>query len=198
MAREKSDLFIWLGDNIYIDKKSRFPMIFNGAEEEDFVKGYNSINLNHNYTILKNSLDVVGIVDDHDFGKNNGNKHYKNKEISKKHFLNFIEEPKDCERWDVNKGEESRGIYDSYLFGENTNRTVQVVMLDNRFNFDSNSFLGKNQWKWLENLFHNTQPTPKVTIIGSGIQVLPTDKLYQGFIFHLLPFFSKFAKFFFS
>jgi hypothetical protein len=61
----------------------------------------------------------------------------------------------------------------------------KVVMLDVRYNKDPPSmwsdkqgdFLGEEQWRWLE--AELADPEPDLVLLGSGIQVLPTDKIVQ-------------------
>ena len=42
--------------------------------------------------------DVVGVWDDHDYGINNGDKHFEHKEAFRDKFLDYIDEPPDSER----------------------------------------------------------------------------------------------------
>lgn len=41
---------------------------------------------------------IIGVWDDHDYGKNDGDKHFPFKNRSRKAFLDFIGEPLDTER----------------------------------------------------------------------------------------------------
>ena len=41
---------------------------------------------------------VIGVWDDHDFGTNDGDRHFKFQKRNRKAFLDFIDEPADTER----------------------------------------------------------------------------------------------------
>ena len=48
--------------------------------------------------LLKQTGAVIGIWDDHDFGTNDGDKHFEHKDQNRELFLDFIDEPIDSER----------------------------------------------------------------------------------------------------
>lgn len=68
---------------------------------------------------------MLAIWDDHDYGQNDGNKHYPYREESQQIFLDFMDEPKYSTR------RRQEGIYASYIVGAD-NRTVKFILLDNR------------------------------------------------------------------
>ena len=91
---------------------------------------------------------IVGIWDDHDYGINDGNKHFEYKDEFKELFLDFLNEPKESQR------RKQPGIYTSYKFGP-PNRQVKLILLDVRYFADRRTdihgeTLGEQQWKWLE------------------------------------------------
>lgn len=48
---------------------------------------------------------IIGIWDDHDYGINNGDMTYYNKNLTRRLFLDFIEEPEQSpRRKDINEG----------------------------------------------------------------------------------------------
>src|SRR4051812_5026139 len=103
------------------------------------------------YQILYKKVPTIGIWDDHDFAINDGNGYYAHKEISKRFYLDFIDEPIDSERRRL-----GRSIYTSYSFGDkSTHKTVRLILLDIRFNKQSYYFdndpdmLDEEQWQWL-------------------------------------------------
>ena len=56
---------------------------------------------------------------------------------------------------------------------------VKIILLDTRYHKDpygaeEGDFLGEVQWQWLQNVLQET--TAAFNIIGSSIQVLPTDR----------------------
>jgi len=85
-------------------------------------------------------------------------------------FLDFIDEPKESERWT-----NPAGIYKSYMFGK-SNRRVKVILLDTRFNLDDNDILGETQWKWFQNELVKKDDA-LFTLIASSVQVIPKDKI---------------------
>jgi alkaline phosphatase D len=47
---------------------------------------------------MKKNTKVVGVWDDHDYGKNDAGKEWAAKDIVRDIFLDFVDEPKDSER----------------------------------------------------------------------------------------------------
>jgi alkaline phosphatase D len=170
-ASMSPDLFIYLGDNIYGD-----------TEDMTVLKGkYTKLGVKPEFEKLKETCPVIATWDDHDYGVNDGGKEYPKKAESKEIFLNFWEEPANSER------RKHEGIYTSYMYGKKGKR-VQVILLDTRTfrtplahavldglhkndyapNKDKiNTFLGKEQWKWLE---AELKKEADIRIIGSSIQ----------------------------
>lgn len=119
---------------------------------------------------------MVGVWDDHDFCINDGNGYFKYKDVCKTLFLDYIDEKKDSPRRIP-----GRAIYATYSFGEKDSyKNFRVILLDVRYNktsylFEKNpDMLGEDQWKWLENIFENTNET--YYFIGSGTQIFPIDR----------------------
>jgi alkaline phosphatase D len=56
---------------------------------------------------MREKMSIIGVWDDHDYGKNNGDKTFKNKHIIREIFLDFIDEPLDSQR----RLEKDTGIY---------------------------------------------------------------------------------------
>lgn len=72
---------------------------------------------------------VLGTYDDHDFGWNNGNKRLPDKDQYRKLFLDFMgEDPASPRRTKLD------GIYHKYVLGEIPKESVEVILLDERFN----------------------------------------------------------------
>ena len=168
-----SDLWIWLGDNIYADTGD--PKVFRAE--------YNKQLANKDYAKFIRNTPVVGTWDDHDFGENNAGKEFAQKDIAKRWMLDFLQVPQKAE---VRKRE---GTYQSYTFGKGDTQ-VKVILLDSRYFRDApirenrvyipnetGTILGKAQWKWLENELKNS--TAKIHIIANGIQVLQEEHAYE-------------------
>lgn len=77
---------------------------------------------------MESKTAVVGIYDDHDFGANDSNGHFSEKEITKNWFLDFVRESKDSERRTP-----GRGAFTSYVFGTKK-KSVRMILLDVRYN----------------------------------------------------------------
>ncbi len=160
VVKHKPDLFIFLGDNIYGD-----------TEDMKVLKDkYHQLENKQSFQNLKKNVEVLALWDDHDFGVNDGGRHYSKKEESKEIFLNFFDEAKDSDRWN------HEGIYTSYIKNIE-DKKLQIILLDNRtfrddlkkYNGEVNkdrryfyhldytpytsrdsTFLGEQQWKWLK------------------------------------------------
>ncbi|KAL4503086.1 hypothetical protein ABPG72_014315 [Tetrahymena utriculariae] len=163
ISEKKPDVFAWLGDFGY-------PRLF-----EAIIPAFEFTKNEKGYKMLQNNkvTQIVGIWDDHDYGKNDGDKNYKYKHEVRQIYLDYIEEPKDSIR-----RTQPGGIYTSYYLG-NTKK-VKLVLLDVRFSRDSfwfehSDILGTDQWKWLENEFND--PNSHTIILASGCQILPDDRV---------------------
>ncbi len=176
IAAEKPDLWVWLGDNVYADTKNMRKM-----------KGiYDDQKNNVHYKKMHEHTPVIGIWDDHDYGKNDAGKEYVKKEESKKLMLKFLDVPKSNPVWN------REGGYQSYTIGPK-GKKVKFILLDARYFRDNleadtksrhrylpnkdGTILGDAQWKWLENELKNSDAN--IHIIASGIQFIPTDHFFE-------------------
>lgn len=180
--RDRPELFIFLGDNIYGD-----------TEDMDVMRAkYAQLGSNPGFVELNSYAKVIATWDDHDFGVNDGGVEYSMKQESKNIFLDFWKEPAGSAR-----RSQSSGIYTAYVYGPPGKR-VQVILLDLRWNrtplktvaseaendiriaqkmgpylpvTDPNPvFLGETQWRWLE---EQLAVPAEIRLIGSSLQVLP-------------------------
>jgi len=93
--------------------------------------------MNKDYSKLEKSVPTIGVWDDHDYAFNDANGAFKDKEIAKRLYMDFICEPLDSKRRDP-----SIGIYTSYSFGDlNTHKNFRIILLDVRYN--KTSFFNK-------------------------------------------------------
>jgi len=170
---DRPDLWVWMGDNIYGDS----PVM------DTLRAKYAKQNANSDYQLLKASTPLIGIWDDHDYGINDGGKHFAQKKASRDVMFDFLGVPADAPE---RKGE---GAYSSHTYGEGEHQ-VKVILLDGRYFRDtlsrvnrvyqinpSGQILGDVQWKWLENELKTS--TARVNFIVSGIQFLPTEHAYE-------------------
>jgi len=149
------DLCLWIGDNVYADTENDFSFI---------EKCYDALAAKPAFQELQ-SIPTIATWDDHDFGLNNAGKEYPLKEKSKDYFRQFwqLEEAIPADR---------DGIYYSH-YVEHQGKTVQVLMLDVRYNrdkpFSGGDVLGENQWSWLQK---ELAKPADLRLVASGFQVL--------------------------
>lgn len=176
IAGQKPQLCILLGDNIYGDTQDMTWM----RKQYDMQKQLPG------YQLLMKTCPIIGTWDDHDYGKNDGGKHYAKKNESKEEFLRFLDVPADDP---VRKHD---GVYSSYTYGP-IGQQVKVILLDLRYfrdttirstipghRYDPNpdgDMMGETQWAWFENELKNSKAD--VHIIASSIQLISNDHFYE-------------------
>jgi alkaline phosphatase D len=169
----RPDLWIWMGDNIYGDS----PVM------DTLRAKYARQNANPDYQLLKASTPIIGVWDDHDYGINDGGKHFAQKKASRDLMFDFLNVPLDAPE------RKREGGYASHTYGEGEQQ-VKMILLDGRYFRDTltrvnrvyqinstGQILGDAQWKWLENELKTS--TARVNFIVSGIQILPTEHAYE-------------------
>lgn len=160
----KPDLWIWLGDIVY----------GKAADLKDLERRYQTEKNHDGYKSLRQESRILGVWDDNDYGVSDGGKENPNKIQSEKLMLDFLDEPPDSPR------RQQAGVYASYSFGPPGQR-VKIILLDGRYNRDkpgpNADTLGAEQWRWLESQLSATDAT--ITLIGSGIQVIPNQHPYE-------------------
>lgn len=171
--RLDSDLWIWLGDNIYGDTEDMTVM----REKYDIQKSHMG------YQELLSNTEVLGIWDDHDFGVNDGGKEYPKGDESKEEMFRFLDVAMD------HPARVRKGAYQSYLY--KGIRSTKIILLDTRYFRDSlwkdeknwnvpnpeGEVLGEEQWTWLQTQLQDDEAD--FFIIGSGIQVLPEEHRFE-------------------
>lgn len=181
------DIFIFLGDNIYGDTH----------DMDTLKRKYDILGAKPEFQNLLANMPVYAIWDDHDFGWDDAGRHYPYKEESQAIFNNF---------WQVSATSRRRtgsGIYESHLFGEETER-IQLILLDTRmfrddlvpykgfsegdstYNYQmdyepnplaDSTFLGREQWQWLET---QLKIPAKLRVIASSTQFGITHNGYEA------------------
>jgi len=176
VLRQKPNLWMWLGDNIYAD-----------THNMDSMRAYYSRQKNQpDYQKMKQSFPIIGTWDDHDYASNDAGKFFSKKNESKENFLEFLDIPPDA---DVRKHE---GVYQSFVFGTGKQK-IKIILLDTRSfrdtviapNGKGNGYvpnpegdvLGEAQWLWLENELRNSDA--RLHIVVSSIQFLANDHVFE-------------------
>ncbi len=165
IADWQPDLFVWLGDNIYGDTTD----VAKFSAKWDLQKN------NPAYRKFTESVPVIGTWDDHDFGKNNGDRTFPIKADAQRLFLDFVDEPADSPR------RSQEGIHTSRVYGP-PGQQVCVILLDVRYFRDPKDtknadILGKRQWAWLERTLDRSPA--QMHLICSGSQILPSEHRYE-------------------
>ena len=168
-------VFIWGGDNIYADT----------ADMQKMEADYNKVWANKDYQELAKTTEIIGVWDDHDYGKNDAGVEWEKKEEAQQLFYDFLKAPKD----DPRRARE--GVY--YAKTYNTKKgAIKVILLDTRYFrtaikpspvegrrydpwtvADGGTILGNAQWEWLTNELKDD--TADFTMIVTSIQFLADE-----------------------
>jgi alkaline phosphatase D len=152
---------LWLGDNIYADTDDMAEM----------RALYDDLRANPRFQALAAATEMMAVWDDHDMGANNVNATWPHRDAARVEFLRFWGAPANDPR------RTQPGVYSARTFGSG-DRTVQVILLDNRYALDPWDYDGRDpdrrvlaeeQWAWLR---ERLREPATVRIIGSGVQVI--------------------------
>lgn len=170
-------LWIWGGDNIYADwyerpdgKKESYTV-----NREWITKRYASQFEQTAYASFRKATPIIGTWDDHDYGRNNADRNYKLKAVTRDLSLSFMEVPISDPRW------QRQGIYGAYDFGPKGQRT-KIILTDNRYfatskNAEAPELLGQEQRAWLERTLRASDAD--LHLIVSGTQILSAEHKYE-------------------
>jgi alkaline phosphatase D len=160
----KPDLWVWLGDIVYGSANNL----------TDLARRYQAEKEQPDYKSLREQCRVLGTWDDNDYGVSEGGKENRNKVESQRLLLDFLDEPLESLR------RKQAGVFASYTFGP-PGRRVKIILLDGRYHRErpgaTADMLGSEQWQWLEQQL--TGSDADVHLIGSGIQVIASQHLYE-------------------
>lgn len=162
---KKAEFMLWLGDNIYlreVDWDSRTGILKRNTHTRSIPE----------LQPLLGSLHHYAIWDDHDFGPNNSDRGFWNKDVSLEAFKLFWANPS----FGINN---KPGITTYFQWGD-----VDFFLLDNRYYRTPNDrksgervILGDEQIQWLiDNLTTSRAPFKFIAIGGQVINT--TDKIY--------------------
>ena len=173
IMKEDADLWIWLGDAIYGDTE----------DMAEFQAKFEMQNDNPEYKRFKESIDIIGIWDDHDYGDNDAGKEYPMKKETQKLFLQFLDAPEDDPRWS------REGIYRTHDITKK-GIDIKILLLDTRYFRDAlvgkrgaygqnltGTILGDAQWLWLEEELKNSEAD--VHIFASSIQLIAEEQGWE-------------------
>lgn len=175
ILKNKPDVFLWGGDNIYSDTDDPTQMKADYKKQKN-LPGYQNF--------VKN-VPVLATWDDHDYGLNDGGREWHFKEKSQQLFLDFMDVPEDSPR------RRREGVYSSKVF-EMPEGSIKVILLDTRY-FRSplkespdpdkryakseGSMLGEQQWQWLEQELRESKAN--FNVILSSVQVLSGEHGFE-------------------
>eukprot|EP00922_Rhytidocystis_sp_ex-Travisia-forbesii_P048067 GHVS01071605.1.p1 GENE.GHVS01071605.1~~GHVS01071605.1.p1 ORF type:complete len:742 (+),score=120.78 GHVS01071605.1:108-2333(+) len=150
VSRRRPSVWVWTGDSIYTrcpepeciergyveqsEKSGGYRQFIEEASQPCVEPEKSAKNSTADSVDCSNVLKVVdGTWDDHDYGLNDGGKHFKYKDRSQKMFLDFLGISKDD---DIRRNR--RGVYSSHIFGSEVSQHQQVklILLDTRYHRD--------------------------------------------------------------
>jgi alkaline phosphatase D len=153
MSRTPGDFMLWTGDNVYYLKgewNSRRKMARKqiGVRLDPILNGFLT------------SREQYAIWDDHDFGPNNADGTFKNKEESLEMFRTFWPNP-------PSDHPATPGNFFKFTFGD-----AEFFMMDDRYHRIDEGFVqmwGKEQLAWLEDGLRNSQATWRFVVNGNQL-----------------------------
>ncbi|WP_437200732.1 alkaline phosphatase D family protein [Planctomicrobium sp. SH664] len=164
------DQFLFIGDTVYA----------NPTDPSMLVDALKQLRTHEAFERFRHKFPFYAVWDDHDFGVNDSGGDNPLREDSQEIFLDFFGTGANP------RMREQAGIYQSFVSGPPGQR-VQTIVLDTRYHrspltyktvgkrriyipaTDERTFLGEEQWKWLE---QQLQVPAEVRIVASSIQVL--------------------------
>jgi alkaline phosphatase D len=168
--QQKPDFMLWLGDNTYlreVDWNTRSGIL-------------------HRYTHTRSTPEMQPLLgsvhhyatwDDHDFGPDNSDRSFWNKQLTRDAFKLFWANPNYA-------ASDQEGIYGTFQWND-----VQFFLLDNRYyktpnnNFlGERTLLGKDQLQWLIDALIYSRAPFKFIVIGS--QVLNPTQLEDSYTYY--------------
>ena len=176
VAANNPQLWVWLGDIIYADT----------SDMRALAAHYKLLKTNPEYKKLRAKAQIIGVYDDHDFGRNDACGDYPMKKGAKKCLMDFLDVPMQSP---LRKRD---GAYSGYTFGKGAQK-IKFIIMDTRYfrsrletdtckkkrylpNMDG-EMLGEVQWKWLENELRTS--TASLNVLCSSVQVLANDHGYE-------------------
>lgn len=168
MASHKADFMLWLGDNMYLrepDWNSRTGIMARWTHSRSVKELQPFLASTHHYAIW----------DDHEYGPNDSDKGFFNKNLTLEAFSYFFANPT------VGVGD-IEGAITSFQWGD-----ADFFLLDNRWyrdpdnlNAENKTILGAKQFQWL--LDNLVSSTATFKIVAMGGQFLSTARMFETYI----------------
>lgn len=178
IIKNKPNLWIWGGDNIYADTH----------DINKLKNDYATLKNQKGYLSLINNIPVMATWDDHDYGKNDSGIESPTKKEAQRVFLDFLDVDITSQR------RKQEGIYHSENF-KTKKGSIKVIILDTRYFrtaltestrnskrfmpnvFGSGTVLGTRQWQWLTSELEDSKAD--FNIVVSSIQVLAAEHGFE-------------------
>lgn len=167
MRAQEPDLMLWLGDNVYtrdIDWTTRTGLL----QRWGFTRAVKELQP------LLGSVHHYSIWDDHDYGPNDADRSYRDKDVSREVFQLFWGNPK-------SGADPDRGIAYRFTWGD-----AEFFLLDDRWNRSPNmrstgkrQILGAAQIEWLLDSLASSGATFKFVVMGG--QILNTARVAETY-----------------
>jgi len=161
MAENPADFMLWMGDNVYL--------LFGEWETaKKMQRKFTKVRLSKNINSLVTSKPQYATWDDHDFGPNNSDATFVNKDATLANFQSFWPNPSFGT-------DETPGVFSNFSHNDS-----EVFLLDDRYHRQAKGFeqnLGKGQLDWLKAQLKASTATFKFIVHGS--QVLNTLNIHE-------------------
>lgn len=178
------DLFLLMGDNVYGD--------CHDIACTRLASAYRNLSLHPSFLGAAAQIPVLAVLDDHDYGQGDCHADNPHKDVALQWYGEFFDIPDEHQR---------DGVYRSHIWSEvdgtGNNATLQLILLDTRYNRDPfvptkrpshpyeptdstipQSMLGPNQWHWLEEQLQT--PDVSFRVLVSSIQVLNENTGFEA------------------
>ena len=166
IEKKHPNFMLWLGDNIYLRKGE-------WSSKTGIYRRYTNFKSHPALQSFWKSMPHYAIWDDHDFGPNDADRSFYNKEITLQAFKDFWANPS----YGVN-GQSGITSYFAY-------EDVAFFLLDNRYfrspnkrNTGEREILGKAQIEWLIDALVNSKASFKFIVVGG--QVVSDAAVYEN------------------
>lgn len=171
--------WVWGGDNVYSDTDNM----------DTLWRDYQIVLQHPDYKKLRQTTQILGTWDDHDYGMNDGGVHFSAKKASQNAFWDFMGISK------TDKRRLQEGVYHADII-KTKEGTINIISLDTRYfrtdltkssnpekryqpnKYGEGSMLGEAQWAWLAKEL--TTSKADFNVIMSSVQVLSGEHGFES------------------